>query len=76
MTCRNICTKYKTTTPTPTGTARYGGDRRRCQVCCIWLTWEGLHCPCCGMRLRMMMRRGKSGARAYNVDVTRGVKRY
>ena len=32
---------------------------RRCQVCEIFLKWNGLWCPCCGYRLRTRPRNSK-----------------
>ena len=55
MTCNNICSKYKATKPV--GIGRYASGQRRCQVCQIFIKWEGLWCPCCGYRLRTKPRK-------------------
>ena len=31
---------------------RYASGQKRCNVCEIFLNWDGFFCPCCGMRLR------------------------
>ena len=33
--------------------------QKRCQVCEIYLEWQGTWCPCCGYRLRIRPRNGK-----------------
>jgi hypothetical protein len=33
--------------------------QKRCQVCEIYLDWQGTWCPCCGYRLRIRPRNGK-----------------
>ena len=55
MTCNNICSKYKASKPV--GIGRYASGQRRCQVCQIFIKWEGLWCPCCGYRLRTKPRK-------------------
>lgn len=50
MTCKGICSRYKTK---KIGTAsRYSAGQSRCQVCAIYIKFDGLYCPCCGYRLR------------------------
>lgn len=60
MGCKGLCTKYKALKPAgpdgqPSG-ARYIKGQKRCQVCEIFMQWEGLWCPCCGYRLRTKPR--------------------
>lgn len=52
--CNNICQRYKALKPSIGG--RYTSGQKRCQVCCIYIIWEGLWCPCCGYRLRLKPR--------------------
>jgi len=47
----------------PVGTGRYSTGQKRCQVCEIFLTWDGLWCPCCGYRLRTRPRNLKYKAK-------------
>ena len=54
MTCKGICVRYKA--QKPVGTGRYASGQRRCQICEIFIKWEGLWCPCCGYRLRTKPR--------------------
>ncbi|RNJ75933.1 MAG: hypothetical protein EB830_05150, partial [Nitrosopumilus sp. H13] len=47
----------------PVGTGRYASGQRRCQICEIFIKWEGLWCPCCGYRLRTKPRNLKYKAK-------------
>jgi DNA-directed RNA polymerase subunit RPC12/RpoP len=35
----------------PTGIGRYVIGQKRCQICEIFIKWDGLWCPRCGYRL-------------------------
>ena len=61
MTCKGICPRYKA--QKPVGTGRYASGQRRCQICEIFIKWEGLWCPCCGYRLRTKPRNLKYKAK-------------
>ena len=61
MTCKGICSRYKA--QKPVGTGRYASGQRRCQICEIFINWEGLWCPCCGYRLRAKPRNLKYKAK-------------
>lgn len=39
----------------------YLNGAKRCQNCYdgIYLDWEGIFCPCCGIRLRLRPRKSK-----------------
>ena len=50
MVCKGICIRHKA--HKPFGSSRYGTGNKRCQICEIFIKWEGLCCPCCGCRLR------------------------
>jgi hypothetical protein len=52
MSCKGICTCYKTAD-------RYATGNKRCQQCNLFLKWEGLWCPYCGCRLRTRPRHSK-----------------
>jgi hypothetical protein len=45
MTCKGICIRHK-------ASCRYATGNKRCQICEIFIKWDGLWCPCCGYRLR------------------------
>jgi hypothetical protein len=47
----------------PVGSGRYSTGQKRCQVCEIFLKWDGLWCPCCGYRLRTRPRNLKYKAK-------------
>jgi len=57
--CKGICTRYKA----KRGSTKLGWYRqgfKRCQLCEIFIKWnDGLHCPCCGSRLRTKPRNRK-----------------
>jgi hypothetical protein len=61
MTCKGICIRHKAMKPV--GSGRYSTGQKRCQVCEIFLKWEGLWCPCCGYRLRTRPRNLKYKAK-------------
>jgi len=54
MTCKGVCVRHKASKPR--GIGRYASGQRRCQICELYMNWEGLWCPCCGYRLRSKPR--------------------
>ncbi|MGB6590541.1 MAG: hypothetical protein WBE68_03440 [Candidatus Nitrosopolaris sp.] len=50
---------HKAMKPCGPATGRYSTGQKRCQVCEIFLKWDGLWCPCCGYRLRTSPRNSK-----------------
>ena len=50
MVCRGICIRHKASGPISSG--RYATGNKRCQVCEIFIKWNGIFCPCCGYKLR------------------------
>jgi hypothetical protein len=50
MVCKGICIRHKASGPISYG--RYAIGQKRCQICEIFIKWDGLFCPCCGYRLR------------------------
>ena len=54
MTCKGTCSRYRAKKPLNAG--RYESGQSRCQVCGIFMMWEGRWCPCCGYRLRRKPR--------------------
>jgi hypothetical protein len=54
MTCKDICIRHRA--QKPAGLARYASGQKRCQMCEIYIRWDGLWCPCCGSRLRTKPR--------------------
>jgi hypothetical protein len=61
MTCKGMCGRYKAMKPHDSG--RYAIGQKRCQVCEIFIKWDGLWCPCCGYRLRTKPRNLKYKAK-------------
>ena len=57
MSCKGICSRYRATGSTAGG--RYAQGQKRCQVCEIFIKWDGRHCPCCFFQLRIKPRRLK-----------------
>ena len=41
-------------------TSRYGTGQKRCQMCEVFIIWNGIRCPCCGYRLRCHPRNSKN----------------
>jgi hypothetical protein len=54
MTCKGICIRHKACRPVSSG--RYAIGQKRCQMCELFIKWNGLFCPCCGYRLRTKPR--------------------
>ena len=46
MVCKGICHRYKAKWMTQT--ARYGNGQKRCNICELFMSWDGSFCPCCG----------------------------
>ena len=46
MTCKGICIRHK-------AVGRYINGHKRCQICDLFMQWNGVFCPCCGSRLRI-----------------------
>ena len=61
MTCKGICIRHKA--QKPVGSGRYATGQKRCQICEIFIKWDGLWCPCCGYRLRTRPRNLKYKAK-------------
>ncbi|PWU80745.1 MAG: hypothetical protein DLM72_10635 [Candidatus Nitrosopolaris wilkensis] len=61
MTCKGICVRHKA--QKPVGSGRYANGQKRCQICEIFMKWDGLWCPCCGYRLRTRPRNLKYKAK-------------
>jgi RNA polymerase subunit RPABC4/transcription elongation factor Spt4 len=53
-TCQGICVRHQASTRHHQSNYLYGV--KRCQVCCRFMVWDGLFCPCCHMRLRTRPR--------------------
>ena len=54
MVCRGICDSYKAKKPLLQ--SRYASGQKRCSVCELFVNWDGINCPCCGMILRTSPR--------------------
>ena len=72
MTCKGKCSLYKAIRPMPIskGISRYAAGQKRCQVCEVWMEWDGIRCPCCSIKLRCHPRR-KDGKVVYVQQVVR-----
>jgi hypothetical protein len=49
--CKGICIRHKA--QKPVGSGRYATGQKRCQMCEMFIKWDGIFCPCCGCRLRI-----------------------
>ena len=38
-------------------------DYKKCSKCCVCIKYEGLHCPCCGIRLSNRAKNNKARQR-------------
>jgi predicted amidophosphoribosyltransferase len=50
MSCKGVCIRHKAVSN------HYATGQKRCQVCEIFIKWDGLFCPCCGSKLRTRPR--------------------
>ena len=87
--CSGICEKHRAKRPVKRnngrfvgggrgfGVGRYASGQKRCQRCAIWISWDGIFCPCCNQRLRTHPRmsiskvflvKHRSGERPYGQD--------
>jgi len=55
---------------------RYAAGQKRCQICEIYMLYNGLDCPCCGYRLRTKPRRGKYKAQLVKAKQTGNIVSY
>ena len=58
MSCKGICTRHRAQR-TSGFFGRYATGQKRCQICAIFMRWDGLWCPCCGCRVRTKPRNSK-----------------
>ena len=67
MTCKGICIRQSKAG----GIGPLRKRSKRCQICEIFIKWDGLWCPCCGYRLRTKPRnlKYKAKLRARNKTV-------
>ncbi len=72
MACKGIeCKRHKAGKP-PKGMGRYESGQSRCQVCAIFMFFNGIYCPCCNTKLRKKPRSMK-----YKEQLKeRGVQKY
>ena len=61
MVCKGICIRHKASGPISSG--RYSPGQKRCQICDLFIKWDGIFCPCCGRRLRIGPRSFKFKAK-------------
>ncbi|MFL6323159.1 MAG: hypothetical protein ACJ72C_00155 [Nitrososphaeraceae archaeon] len=61
MVCKGTCIRHKASGPISYG--RYAIGQKRCQICEIFIKWDGIYCPCCGCRLRIRPRLFKDKAK-------------
>ena len=71
MVCKGVCIRHKASGPISYG--RYAAGQKRCQICEIFIKWDGLWCPCCGYRLRTKPRNKKYKARLRTGQNQRGL---
>ncbi len=56
---QRLCLRHKAQKPQNVSYGRYAAGQKRCQTCDIFLHWNNLWCPCCGVRLRIRPRQTK-----------------
>lgn len=58
MACKGICIRHRAQRPA-NYFGRYAAGQKRCQLCSIFMKWDGLWCPCCGCKVRTKPRNSK-----------------
>ncbi len=58
MVCKGVCHQYKAKWYVLE--YRYASGQKRCNVCELFVNWDGSNCPCCGMLLRARPRSMKA----------------
>jgi hypothetical protein len=58
MACKGICIRHRAQRPA-NYFGRYATGQKRCQICAIFMRWDGLWCPCCGCRVRTRSHNSK-----------------
>ena len=58
MACKGICIRHRAQRPA-NYFGRYATGQKRCQLCSIFMKWDGLWCPCCGCKVRTKPRNSK-----------------
>ena len=58
MVCKGVCHQYKA--KWYAREYRYANGQKRCNVCELFVNWDGNNCPCCGMLLRARPRSMKA----------------
>ncbi len=51
MACKGICPKYKS--KKKFGGGWYDDGSKRCNICELFIKWDGIRCPCCSGILRI-----------------------
>ncbi len=57
-TCKGICSRYKAAGYK--GRYRYENGQKLCPVCAEFLSYLGVRCPCCSVKLRITPRANKA----------------
>jgi hypothetical protein len=69
MACKGICENYKATKPY--NSIRYKIGHKRCNLCALFVKWDGVRCPCCSSVLRT-----RSKGSRYRTKTMQEVKRF
>ncbi len=64
LTCKGICHRYKA--PKRNGNSRYAIGQKRCNSCKIFVEFDGVFCPCCGMKMRVTPRKRELKEKIFN----------
>jgi hypothetical protein len=59
MSCKGICIRHRAKRPAASY-GRYATGQKRCQICAIYMKWDGMWCPCYGSKVRTRPHNSKS----------------
>ena len=54
MACSDMCRQYKATRTF--GGSRYASGQKYCKTCAMFIRWDGVRCPCCGLQMKSSNR--------------------
>ena len=54
--CKGKCEDYKYSRKGRHGMPRLSADFARCRTCDVYIKWDGIHCPCCTVKVSRTAR--------------------
>lgn len=75
MGCNGVeCVRHKA--KKPVGIGRYASGQKRCQICNVYMNFNGLKCPCCNFKLRSKPRNLKYKAKYREAEANGEIQKF